>query len=344
MSAQTARIERVEKSRSLTGDGKTLEVVIRQITFQANGIQSYEFVAADGSDLPIASAGSHIDVYLGNGLVRQYSLCNDPVERHHYVIAVLRDDRGRGGSKELHATFRVQGLIRIGVPRNNFLLNANAQKHLLLGGGIGMTPMLSMVYTLQRQGHDFVFHYCAKAPEFVAFQRELGPLIHEGRVVLHFDHGQPGAGLNIADLLSERQPGTHLYYCGPAGFMGACAEATRHWPDGTVHFEHFKAPVTEKLLSSESSLEVKTDSFAVKIASTGQLLEIPTGKTILEVLRESGVAVESSCQSGLCASCKVGYLAGEVDHQDFILDETERQSFLTVCVSRAKSDLLVLDL
>jgi ferredoxin-NADP reductase len=316
-----------------------LSLLVRQIRFEAAGINSYELVDPAGEDLPPFSAGAHIDVHLPNGVIRQYSLCNSPAERHRYVIAVLRDEKGRGGSKALHESLKVQDVATFSYPRNNFSLSSRASKVILLAGGIGVTPLKSMAHALDDAGVPFEFHYCARNLGCVAFAAELsGPWKH-GTPNFHFDHGNPADGLDIAGLLRNVEDGAHLFYCGPAGFMQACANAAAHWPAGTVHFEHFKTPEIVR-----PAVDAAPGGFAVRIASTGQVIDVAAGTSIADALNAAGVRIETSCQAGLCGTCKVGYLEGEVDHQDMILDDREHQQYLTACVSRAKTALLVLDL
>ena len=316
-----------------------LSLLVRQIRFEANGINSYELVHPAGDHLPAFSAGAHIDVYLNNGVIRQYSLSNSPHERHRYVIAVLRDEKGRGGSKALHDSLRVQDIVAVSHPRNNFRLADKANKVVLLAGGIGVTPIKAMAHALDDTGVPFEFHYCARNESCVAFGDVLmGPWKH-GTTEFHFDHGNPAEGLDIAGLLRDPSEDEHLYYCGPAGFMQACADASAHWPSGTVHCEHFKAPQTKT-----AAHDARTGSFMVKIASTGALIQVGPTTSIVEALKADGVHIETSCEAGLCGTCRVRYLEGDVDHQDCILDDVDHQNFLTACVSRAKSPVLVLDL
>ncbi|MGF6411616.1 PDR/VanB family oxidoreductase [Paraburkholderia sp. MM5482-R1] len=320
---------------------RTLELQVRQIRFEGKGINSYEFVDAEGSDLPAFDAGAHIDVDLGDGLIRQYSLCNDPAERHRYVIAVLKDENGRGGSKTLHQKLRVQDTVRVSRPRNNFALVRDAEKVILLAGGIGVTPLKSMAHELEKLGIDYELHYCARDASCAAFSGEFKTLREAGHLYYHFDGGDPAAGLDIERLLSKPSHGAHIYYCGPGGFMKACAAATAHWPAGTVHFEHFKAPERPAVPATGEEI---SECFDVRIASTGQTIRVRPGQPITDALQEAGVAIETSCCAGLCATCKVRYLEGEVDHNDFILGDDEKTEYLTPCVSRAVSKLLVLDL
>ncbi len=321
-------------------DDRTLRLLVRQIRFEGRGINSYEFVDPEGAPLPPFTAGAHIDVHLDDGVIRQYSLSNSPKERNRYVIAVLRDEAGRGGSKALHERLRVQDTVKISRPRNNFELAADAKKVVLIAGGIGVTPLKSMAHYLEEAGVDYEMHYCAKDASCTAFANEFEPMHASGKLHFHFDGGNPSAGLDIAGLLIEPRRGEHVYYCGPVGFMKACETATRHWPRGTVHFEHFKVPEQPASEDAEAAL----DEFTVRIASTGQEVPVSGDQSIADALEEAGVYVETSCRAGLCGTCKTRYLSGKVAHNDCILGEDERDEFLTTCVSRAKSQMLVLDL
>ena len=214
---------------------------IRSITYLAERINGYELVDREGSELPPFEAGAHISVRLGDGLVRDFSLWNDPAERARYCIAVLREPEGRG-SREWHEAARVGDIVEASAPRNNFPLAAEAEHYLLIAGGIGITPIMAMIAELRRQRADFRVHYCTRSPEETAFLDDLAVLAAQGRVMFHHDGGDPAKGLDIAAALRGWQPGTHLYYCGPAGMMAAAAAASSHWPPGTVHCEYFAGP------------------------------------------------------------------------------------------------------
>ena len=322
---------------------------VRQVTHQAENINSYELIDADGGDLPSFEAGAHIDFYFRDGSVRQYSLCNDPADKDRYLIGVLRDINGRGGSEAFHERVHPQREVFIGTPRNNFPLHEEAKRHILLAGGIGVTPMLAMAARLQSIGADFTLHYCSKSPRHAAFRRELAPMIAGGRAQLHYDGGDPTRGLDIEALLKDPEPGTHLYYCGPPGFMGAVSKFSDHWPDGTVHFEFFSAAASPKAKLTEQEFDSVSDGtvgigFQVQIASTGALYSVPNDKSIVQVLLENGINIEVSCESGLCGTCLTRYTDGDVDHQDLILDDAKRKDFFTPCCSRSKSRVLVVDL
>lgn len=314
-----------------------LQLQVCGIRRQAEGIHAFELVHPDGEPLPTVDAGAHVDVHLPGGLIRSYSLAGDPGDRTRWLLGVLRETQGRGGSRAMHDSVRVGDLITVSAPRNAFALAKEATRTLLLAGGIGITPLKAMAHVLARQGRAFELHYCARTPRHAAFADELRRLVPAPDLHFHFDEGDPSQGLDIARLLHDVQDGTHVYYCGPAGFMRACADACAHWPQGTVHCEHFKAPAP--VAAGDPG-----GAFTVEIASTGQRLPIPTGTSIATALKAAGIPLNTSCEAGLCATCKVRYLSGEVDHQDYILDDGEKQHYLTACVSRAKSELLVLDL
>jgi ferredoxin-NADP reductase len=322
---------------------RTLSLLVRQIRFEAVGIQSYELVDPDGGELPPFEAGAHVDVHLPDGVVRQYSIASDPAERRHYVIGVLRDDQGRGGSRAVHETLRVQDIVRVSPPRNNFRLRGGARKVILIAGGIGVTPLKAMAHELERAGVAFELHYCARDPRFAAFRDELRALESGGHVHHHFDGGVPGRGLDLAALLRAPQDDTHVYYCGPSGFMKACADAARAWPDGAVHFEHFKPPVEAKTSSSDGDAPAD-GRFTIRIHSTGAMVDVAPEQSIVDALDGAGIHVETSCASGLCGTCKLHYLSGDVDHKDYILSDDEHAEYLTACVSRATSPVLELDL
>ena len=214
---------------------------IRSITYLAERINGYELVDREGSELPPYEAGAHISVRLGDGLVRDFSLWNDPAERARYCIAVLREPEGRG-SREWHEVVRVGDIVEASPPRNNFPLAADAERYLLIAGGIGITPIMAMIAELRRRRAEFRLHYCTRSPEETAFLDDLAVLAAQGRVMFHHDGGDPAQGLDIAATLREWPPGTHLYYCGPAGMMAAAAAGSGRWPPGTAHCEYFAGP------------------------------------------------------------------------------------------------------
>lgn len=322
----------------LAGAGAdTLSLRVQSIRYEADSIHAFELVDPNGARLPETSAGAHVDVHLGGGLMRSYSLAGDPQDRHRWVLGVLRETKSQGGSKAMHDQVRVGQRLTVGLPRNAFGLAEGASHSVLLAGGIGITPLKAMAHTLNAQGASFELHYCAKTPEHAAFKAELQSLVPPGRLHFHHDNGDPTQGLDIAALLKQPEGGTHVYFCGPTGFMKACTEATAHWPSGTVHSEHFKAP--EPTVS-----DVPAGSFQVNLARTGITVQVGPEQTIVRAIELAGHRVPTSCLSGLCGACKTGYLEGDVEHNDYILSDEEKTHCMTVCVSRSRGPLLVLDI
>jgi ferredoxin-NADP reductase len=319
-----------------------MQLRIRSISYLAEDINGYELVDPNGHDLPRFAAGAHIGVRLGpedSGAVwRDYSLWNDPAERRRYCIAVLREKLGEA-SRHLHDQVRVGDTVEVSLPRNHFPLADDAERHLLLAGGIGITPIMAMIAELRRRQADFRVYYCTRAPERTAFRDELDLLAAIGRVVFHYDGGDPAKALDIAALLRERPDGTHLYYCGPAGMMEAAAAASAHWPAGTVHCEYFTGPGAAPPARFEDDRP-----FRVRLAQSGGEYDVPAGETIINVLRRHGVETRTSCELGYCGACLTRYLDGEPDHRDPILGDRARETHMLICCSRARSPLLVLDL
>ena len=315
-----------------------MQLRVRSITYLADAINGYELVDPRGRDLPRFAAGSHIAVRLGPGLLRDYSLWNDPAERRRYCIAVLRERDG-AGSRRLHEEVRVGDPVEVSLPRNNFPLAEEAERHLFLAGGIGITPIMAMIAELRRRGGEFLLHYYTRSPETTAFREELDLLAAQGRVRFHHDGGNPADGLDVAATLRDRQPGTHLYYCGPAGMMAAATAAAAHWPPDTVHREYFTGPA-----ASAPEPLAEDRPFRVRLAKSGGEYEIPPGQTIIDVLRQHGVAVRTSCELGYCGSCLTAYRSGEPDHRDQILSAKDRAHYVLICCSRARTPELELDL
>lgn len=305
---------------------------------EALDICSFELAAADASPLPAFSAGAHIDVHLANGLVRQYSLCNHPEERHRYVIGVLKDPASRGGSSSLHQELEVGTRLRISQPRNLFALAPGARRSLLFAGGIGITPILSMAEYLAHGGADFQLHYCARSAERAAFVPRLRQSPFAERVSLHFDE-QPETALDIAHALAAPQDDLHLYVCGPGGFMQHVLDSARAlgWKEQCLHREYFSAAPVD---------HGSDGSFAVKLASSGQVFQVPADRSVVQVLQDQGIEVAISCEQGICGTCLTRVLEGVPEHRDLFLTEEEQacNDQFTPCCSRAKTPLLVLDL
>jgi ferredoxin-NADP reductase len=316
------------------GQTDLMRLRVRSITYLAEAINGYELVDPRGRDLPRFTAGAHVCLRLGD-LFRDYSLWNDPAERRRYCIAVLCEADRDGVSRRLHDTIRVGDLVEVSLPRNDFPLDAGAERYLLIAGGIGITPIMSMVAELRRRRADFQLHYCSRSPEKTAFLEELALLAAQGRVHFHYDGGDPSRGLDVATVLREPRAGTHLYYCGPAPLMSAAAEASKEWPLGTVHCEDFTAPPTGF---------DEDQPFRVRLARSGVEYDVPAGETIVDVLRSHGVAVRTSCELGYCGTCLTRYLAGEPEHRDQTIEEHNRGCYVLICCARSRTPILELDL
>ncbi|WP_137819648.1 PDR/VanB family oxidoreductase [Pseudomonas sp. 2FG] len=316
-----------------------IEVIVLARHNEATDICSFELARADGAPLPAFDAGAHIDLHLPGGLIRQYSLCNHPQERQHYLIGVLKDPASRGGSRALHEQVTVGQRLQISAPRNLFPLAEDARRSLLFAGGIGITPILCMAERLSQLGADFELHYCARSSERAAFVERLQAAPFATRVQLHCDDGPAAQRLDAAALLADPDAGTHLYVCGPGGFMAHVLDTAKAqgWADQRAHREYFAAAPTAR---------EDDGSFAVQLNSSGQIIQIPADRSVAQALEACGIQIPLSCEQGICGTCLTGVLAGEPEHRDLYLSEAEqaRNDQFTPCCSRAKSALLVLDL
>jgi vanillate O-demethylase ferredoxin subunit len=321
--------------------GTQFKVRVARKAREAEGIASFELVRQDGGSLPPFSAGSHIDVHVpgsSGGLVRQYSLCNDAAEAGRYRIAVLRDVASRGGSAGMHDAVNEGDVLEISAPRNHFPLH-DAPRTLLFAGGIGVTPLLCMAQRLAAVDATFEMHYCTRSLDRTAFHGEIGASSFADKVQFHFDDGDAAQKLDLPALIATPDSGTHLYVCGPKGFIDhviATAKA-QGWPDVQVHLEYFGAAPQDTAADG---------SFEVKIASSGKTYTVPADQSVTQALMAHGVEIMVSCEQGVCGTCITRVLEGECDHRDLYFTDEEKAANdqFTPCCSRAKSRLLVLDL
>jgi phthalate 4,5-dioxygenase reductase subunit len=300
----------------------------------ADGINLFEFRDAGGSELPQFSAGAHIAIHVPNGMLRKYSLCNDPAERDRYQVAVKREVNGRGGSCSLIDDVKAGDELTVVAPVNDFGLPPRAQDFLFIAGGIGVTPMMAMIRQVIAEGKRFRLFYCTRSPETTAFLEELSAPQFKDMVMIHYDQGDPSRSLDLRPILAERKNREHLYCCGPRPLMEAVRAMTDHWSPTAVHFEAFSEAETHK---------PDDKPFKVRLARSGTVLDVSTSTTILEVLREHGLEVPSSCETGTCGTCRTKLLAGEADHRDLVLAEHERKDAIMICVSRARGDEITID-
>jgi phthalate 4,5-dioxygenase reductase subunit len=302
----------------------------------AQDIVLFELVPQPGGVLPAFSAGAHIIVRTPAGLRRQYSLCNDPAEVDRYWIAVKREALGQGGSRSMVDDVQPGQLLQVSPPANHFALQAS-QHILLVAGGIGITPILAMAHDLAAAGRPFQLIYCTRSPKVAPFldllrtDAMLAPC-----TTVHHDDGDRTLSFDFAALLQMQPAGTHVYCCGPARMMHTIRALTRDWSADTVHFEEF-APMREQEIRDGDA------AIIVKLARQGKEVEVPVGMSILQVLRDQGQRVSSSCEAGTCGSCRTTVLSGVPDHRCFVMDEDDNSEIM-LCVSRAKTQELLLDL
>ncbi len=317
-------------------DAPTRTLRIREMSEIARDIFRFELVSPDGGDLPEFTAGAHIDVCVPNGAIRKYSLSNDPSERDRYVIAVKREHNGQGGSLSLTTDAKAGDTIRVGLPRNDFPLAKNVANFLFIAGGIGITPIISMMRHLKTTGEGrFKTYYLARSRDLTAFHDELKGPIYSGQITFHHDNGDPDQALDLWPIL-EKPMGRHLYCCGPRPLMEAVRDMSGHWSRAAVHFEDFGA--------SKPAHKADDKPFKVHLARSDKTLDVPADVSILDTIRAAGIIVSSSCESGTCGSCRTRLISGDVEHRDLVLTEAEHADNLMICVSRARSGDLVLDL
>lgn len=318
-----------------TDQVRPMPLVVARSERVAADIRLFELRRDDGGALPEFSPGAHLHVQVLNGVSRRYSLCNDPAERERYVIAVKREATGRGGSISLVDNARDGDLLTITALRNDFTLAGNPANYIFIAGGIGITPILSMIRHLQTSGgKPFKLYYLTRSAELTAFRAELSAPEYRSKVFMHHDNGDPARAFDLWPVL-EQPRGAHVYCCGPRPLMEAVRDMTGHWSSAAVHFEDFGA--------GAAAAGADTD-FTVRLARSGATYVVPAGTSILEILRRNGHNIASSCESGSCGTCRTRLLGGEADHRDLVLAEHERGGEIMVCVSRARGGELVLDL
>lgn len=318
-----------------------MKLIVDHIVDETPDVRSFRLVRADGAPLARYEPGAHVDVTVPGGITRQYSLCGSPDDTLAYTIAVKREAVSRGGSQALHDQVAAGSALEVGAPRNLFALDPAAPEHVLFGAGIGITPLLAMAYQLLRDGKRFTLHYFTRSPEHTAFAELLGAPPFAPHVRFHYGVARGDLAHYLDACINAASREAHVYTCGPAGFMDAvvaCAAKTRS--DDAIHLEHFQAaPPAGGSAGADSAFEVQ-------IASSGAVLPVPAGTAIVDALAAIGIAIDTSCREGICGTCVVPLLDGEPEHRDNCLSkkEKERNDQICLCVSRARSARLVLDL
>ncbi|MGC4959378.1 PDR/VanB family oxidoreductase [Actinomadura citrea] len=309
------------------------ELVVRSMTWEADGVLSVTLTAPGGAPLPAWEPGAHLEIDLGKW-VRQYSLCGAPGGTGAYRIAVLYEPDGRGGSAYVHEELRPGRTVRVRGPRNRFPLE-DAPRYLFLAGGIGITPLLPMIAQAADGGVPWRLVYGGRSRDSMAFLPELARYGDAVTIVPEDSDGRP----DLDALLGAPEPGTAVYCCGPEGLIAAVERRCEAWPYGTLHVERFAA-ARDQVLDGEDT------AFEVDCARSGVTVEVGAFETVMDALEQAGVQIPNACREGICGSCETPVLAGVADHRDGLLTDAEREAGATMmpCVSRCLSDRLVLDL
>ncbi len=315
-----------------------LDVTVTAIKDETTDIKSLILASPDGAPLPGFDAGAHVDVITGPGLRRSYSIASDPSDPSNYLLGVLREPESRGGSDWIHDALKAGDSLKITKPLNNFPLDKTAQKHILIAGGIGITPILAMARSLAALDADFELHYCTRTPDGTAFRSEAEAIAGDD-LSYHHDGGDPSQGIKLDEVLGDQGADAHVYVCGPKPLIDAVRAAAQDWPEAQVHFELFAAVADQNW---------QNEPFDIYLSRRRMDLTVPADRSILEVVREAGVFADSSCEQGLCSTCQVRVISGEIEHRDQILstEDKARGDSMMMCVSRGKpgGDKLVLDI
>lgn len=314
---------------SVDDESPVVRVVVSTAEDIGGNITKFELRDIDGGDLPEWEAGAHLDVVVAPEFLRQYSMSGNPADRSVYQIAVLREDDGRGGSKLMHRIFSQGRKVFVSRPINHFPLNEDSSKSILMGGGVGITPMIAMAHELHAKNADFELHYSAPTKDEAAFLNDLTSFDWFDKVSVHIS--DEGSRADLKSILKSYQPGLHLYTCGSERYMNAvmeCAEASG-FPEEACHLEYFSVPEIPDYVNHD---------FTLRLANTGKEYLIPAGKTATDVLAENGIQIDVKCSDGICGVCKCGLVNGEVEHRDFVLSKAQRENAIILCQSRAAEE------
>ncbi|MEO9526905.1 MAG: 4Fe-4S double cluster binding domain-containing protein, partial [Roseibium sp.] len=308
------------------GESPVVRVVVSKVAHMTGDVTKYEFRAVDGGDLPAWEAGAHLDIVVAPEFLRQYSMSGNPADRSVYQIGVLREDMGRGGSKLLHRIFSEGRKIFVSRPINHFPLEEGAAKSLLMGGGIGVTPMIAMAHRLHALGRDFELHYSIRSRDGGGYLADLAAVPWADRVHLHVS--AEGSRAELDTVLAGYRDGWHVYTCGPDRFMASVVEAAQRqgYPDEARHLEYFSVPEVP---------DYENHDFTLKLVKSGKSLLVPADRSATDVLAENGIAIDVKCADGICGVCKCGLVSGEVEHRDFVLSKAQRAHAIILCQSRA---------
>ena len=313
-----------------------LDVTVEDVDRKTGDTVALRLVPSDGKSLPSFEAGAHVDVKIGPGLTRQYSLCGDPAETGAYRLGVLRDENSRGGSAAMNERVFAGDQLAISAPKNHFPLQ-DAAHTILVGGGIGITPLIAMAHHLHRAGQSFDLYYCVSNAEKAAFLTELETTAFADKVKVYFSRSDDRPSFVPSDHICNPADGAHIYVCGPTGFMDWVFDEAKAlgYSTDALHKEDFGADV-----------DLTGGSFTVVAQETGVTVTVAEGQRIVDALTDAGIEIEVSCEEGVCGTCLCDVIEGEPDHRDSFLTEEERDSneMIMVCCSRARSSTLVLDI
>lgn len=318
-----------------------MQLIVSQITHEAQDVLGLELRSPTGEALPAFTAGAHVDVHLPHGLCRPYSIANAPSERHRYLLGVGLAPNSRGGSAFIHQQLQVGQRLEVGVPRSLFGLSETAGQHLFVAGGIGITPILSMVSACRARGQPWRLLYCVRSRARAAY---AWPLAAMGRqhVSWHVDEEAAGQPPDLRGFLDRTALDVHVYACGPAGLMKAVEQSAHEagYAQAQIHFERFQPEATDATAAQGGQ------AFTAVLQRSGLRVPVPDGVSLLDALAHGGVSIPHACREGLCRSCEVGIVSGQADHRDQVLSEQERlaQRCMLPCVSRSLGPELVLDL
>ena len=318
-------------------EAPVIRVQVTKTEHMTDDIAKYEMSSLDGKPLPEWTAGAHIDIVVAPEYLRQYSLCGNPADRSTYQIAVLREDAGKGGSKLLHRIFTEGRKIFISKPINHFPLADGGAKHFLMGGGIGITPMIAFAHECHAKGIDFRLHYSASSAELAGFVDDLKAVPWADKVTFHFS--DQGARADLDGILSKYQAGWHVYSCGPDRYMSGVMDAAERqgFPEEARHLEYFSVPELP---------EYENHEFTLRLTKSDREFHVPADKSAADILIENGIPINLKCSDGICGVCKCGLSGGEVEHRDFVLSKAQRQGAMILCQSRAadKGGVVEIDL
>lgn len=327
----------IAHSYKIVGDAPVIQVYISKAEKMADLVTKYEFTSIDGTPLPEWRAGAHLDIVVAPEYLRQYSMSGDPRDNSKYQIGVLREDSGRGGSALLHRIFAEGRKVFISKPINHFELNESATKTFLMGGGIGITPMIAFAHRLHALGRPFELHYSARSRTDAGYLDDLKDFPWSDNVHLHFSDENSRADMGA--ILSNYEEGWHVYTCGSDRYMQSVIEAATQngFPDEARHLEYFSVPEQPDYVNHD---------FTLKLANSGREIKVTADQTPTDALAEAGISVDVKCADGICGVCKCGLVSGEVEHRDFVLSKKQKETNIILCQSRAaqKDGVIEIDL